>query len=220
MIKAFIKATDQIFDPQTRRIVWIAFATTVGLFCLLWLAVGIILLNTTFFAVEWLEIIIGWLGGLATATFTWLLFPTAVSAVISFFLEDIAQAVEKKHYPHIASTSSVPTTSKVLSTFRFLTIMLMLNILLIPLLITGPIFPFIFYGINGYLLGREYFELVAFRRIDTCSAITLRKKNAFQIFLVGVLVALLLTVPFVNLFTPIITTGMMVHLFEDFRNRV
>ena len=57
MIKAFIKATDQIFDPQTRRIVWIAFATTVGLFCLLWLAVGIILLNTTFFAVEWLEII-------------------------------------------------------------------------------------------------------------------------------------------------------------------
>jgi CysZ protein len=61
--------------------------------------------------------------------------------------------------------------------------------------------------------------MVAFRRIGPSEAIALRKKNAFQVFLVGIFVAFLLTVPIVNLLTPVITTGMMVHLFEDFKSR-
>jgi uncharacterized protein involved in cysteine biosynthesis len=72
--------------------------------------------------------------------------------------------------------------------------------------------------VNGYLLSREYFELVALRHMGLTEAKALRKKNAFQLFLTGVLVAFMLTVPMVNLLAPIIATGMMVHLFEDFRN--
>jgi len=60
-------------------------------------------------------------------------------------------------------------------------------------LFTGPFFPIIFYSINGYLLGREYFELVALRRMEFSEANALRKKNSFQIFLVGLFVAFLLT---------------------------
>jgi len=219
VIRAFIKATDQILDPMTRRVVWLALVSAVSLFVLLWTLVGILIVNTTFFSIGWLEIAISWLGGLATGTLTWLLFPSVLSAVIGLFLDDIANAVEQRHYPYLAPTNTISTINKLLTTFRFLTIMLLLNLLMIPFLLTGPIFPLIFYSINGYLLGREYFEMVAFRRIGPSEAIALRKKNAFQVFLVGIFVAFLLTVPIVNLLTPIITTGMMVHLFEEFKSR-
>mgnify|MGYP006433068489 FL=1 len=90
---------------------------------------------------------------------------------------------------------------------------------MLPLLLAGPLFPFVFYSVNGYLLGREYFELVALRRLGPAEATALRKRNGFKLFMTGALIAFLLTVPVVNLLAPIIATGMMVHLFEDFRNR-
>jgi len=219
MIRALIKATDQILDPKARRVVWIALATAIVVFVLLWVLVGALLINTASFSIGWLEIAINWLGGLATGALTWLLFPSAISAVIGFFLEDIASAVEQRHYPDLGPANVISTANTVLRTLRFLAIILSLNILMLPFLLTGPLFPFVFYSINGYLLGREYFELVAFRRTGTSEAKALRKKHAFQIFLVGIFVAFMLTVPIVNLLAPIITTGMMVHLFEDFSHR-
>ena len=87
MIRAFIKATDQILDPITRRVVWTALLSGVGVFALLWAIVGALLLNTAFFTVGWINIIFNWFGGLATGALTWLLFPAAMSAIISFFLE-------------------------------------------------------------------------------------------------------------------------------------
>jgi CysZ protein len=218
VIKAFIKAAGQISDPEARQVVWIALATAVAVFVLLWTLVGFLLANTAFFSIGWLETAIDWLGGIATGVLTWLLFPAAISTVIGFFLEDIANAVEKRHYPDLAPSYAMSTTDTVLTTLRFLAIMLTLNILMLPFLLTGPLFPFVFYTVNGYLLSREYFELVALRHMGLTETKALRKKNAFQLFLTGVLVAFMLTVPMVNLLAPIIATGMMVHLFEDFRN--
>ena len=219
MIRALIKATDQILDPKARRVVWIAIATAIAVFVLLWALVGALIVNTASFSIGWLEFDINWLGGLATGALTWFLFPSAISAVIGFFLEDIASAVERRHYPNLPPANATSTAITVLATFRFLAIILSLNILMLPFLLTGPLFPFVFYSINGYLLGREYFELVAFRRTGPTEAKALRKKHAFQLFLVGIFVAFMLTVPIVNLLAPIITTGMMVHLFEDFSHR-
>jgi uncharacterized protein involved in cysteine biosynthesis len=219
LIGAFIKAVDQILDPKVRRIVWIALATAVAVFILLWTLVGSLLINTDFFSIGLLEVAIDWLGGLAVGALTCLLFPSAISVVIGFFLEDIANAVERKHYPDLAPANAISCANTVLTTLRFLAIMLFLNILMLPFLLTGPFFPFVFYSINGYLLGREYFEIVAFRRTGPSEAKALRQKHAFQLFLVGIFVAFMLTVPIVNLLAPIITTGMMVHLFEDFSHR-
>ena len=219
MIQAFIKAAGQITDPKARQVVWIALATAGAIFVLLWTLVGFLLANTAFFSIGWLETVIDWLGGLAAGALTWLLFPAAISAVIGFFLEDIANAVERRHYPDLDPAFAKATSVTILTTLRFLAIMLTLNILMLPFLLTGPLFPFVFYSVNGYLLSREYFELVALRHLGPAEAKALRKKNAFQLFLTGVLVAFMLTVPVLNLLTPIIATGMMVHLFEDFNNR-
>ena len=219
MIKAFIKAAQQISDPRARRVVWIALLAAAGVFIALWALIGFLLANTALFTIGWLETAIDLLGGLATGVLTWLLFPATISAVIGLFLEDIASAVEERHYPKLGPAHGTEFSDTVITTLKFLGIMLVLNILMLPFLLTGPLFPFVFYSVNGYLLSREYFELVALRRVTSLEAQALRKRNALKLFLTGVLVAFLLTVPIVNLLAPIIATGMMVHLFEDFRNR-
>ena len=126
---------------------------------------------------------------------------------------------EKKYYPYSSSIGGAGTFNTLLTTLRFFLIMLSLNILILPFLLSGPFFPFVFYVMNGYLLGREYFELVALRRTRAVEVKTLRKKNMLTLFLTGLLLAFMLTIPVINLVTPIIATGMMVQLFEEFRNK-
>ena len=219
MIKAFIKATDQISDPRARRVIWRSLATALVAFIVLWSIIGFLLANTSLFAIGWLETAIDLLGGLATGIITWLLFPAIISALIGLFLDDIAQAVEDRHYPTLPAASGLPVGEAVLTALRFLGLMLLLNLLLLPFLLVPPLFPFVFYSVNGYLLSREYFELVALRRLSSEDARTLRKRYSLKLFLAGVVIAFLLTVPVVNLLAPIIATGAMVHLFESFRGK-
>ncbi len=77
----------------------------------------------------------------------------------------------------------------------------------------------VIYQLNGNLLGREYFELVAARRFDAAGVRRLRRKYRGRVMLAGVVIALLLTVPIVNLVTPIVATGFMLHVFECLRRR-
>ena len=105
----------------------------------------------------------------------------------------------------------------------FIAISLALNILALPLylllLFLPPFNLFVFYLLNGYLLGREYFEIVAVRRLDMATAKLLRRTYRGRVFMTGVVIALLLTVPLVNLITPIVATAFMLHVFEGLRRR-
>jgi uncharacterized protein involved in cysteine biosynthesis len=78
----------------------------------------------------------------------------------------------------------------------------------------------VFYALNGYLLGREYFELVALRRLDESSVRALRRSYQGSIFLSGALIAFITTIPLLNLAAPVVATAFMVHLFESLRRRV
>ncbi len=219
MIKAFIKAIDQLSDPRARRVVWRALALALVVFIILWMIIGFLLANTALFAIGWIEAAIDLLGGLATGMVTWLLFPAIISALIGVFLDDIAQAVEDRHYPSLPAAVGLPVAQAVMTSLRFLGLMILLNLMLLPFLLTGPLFPFVFYSVNGYLLGREYFELVALRRLSPADVRSLRKSNGLKLFMAGVVIAFLLTVPLVNLLAPIIATGAMVHMFESFRGK-
>jgi len=72
----------------------------------------------------------------------------------------------------------------------------------------------LFYALNGYLLGREYFELAASRRIDPVSARNLRKRHRILVYFAGVVIAFLFSIPFVNLIAPLLGAAWMVHLFH------
>jgi len=219
MFKAFSKGLSQLNDGPTRQVLLLSVGIALIVFFALWSSVAYTLTNTAFFQMGWLETAVDVLGGLATAVLTWFLFPGVVSAVISLFLERVADCVEARHYPELAKTEGPPISDALLSSIRFLAIFVLLNLLMLPFLFFPPIFPFVFYGVNGYLLSREYFELVALRRVDAEQAKVLRKANQGQLFVAGVVIAFLLTIPVINLITPVVATAAVIHLFESWRRK-
>ena len=91
------------------------------------------------------------------------------------------------------------------------------NICGLPLLFIPPLFFIVYWSLNGYLLGREYFELVALRRVELNDALALRKRWKVALFIAGAGFAFMLTVPILNIIAPVIATAVMVHLFEAWR---
>ncbi|MEM8978481.1 MAG: EI24 domain-containing protein, partial [Pseudomonadota bacterium] len=77
-----------------------------------------------------------------------------------------------------------------------------------------PFAPIIFWGLNGFLLGREYFHLVAVRRVGLAEARRLRKLHFASIWAAGTLMAVPLSVPLLNLVIPIFGVATFTHIFH------
>lgn len=214
LISAAMKGLGNFSNPRVRLVFWRSIGLSILVFIALLIFVNVLLQQTAFFETAWLETGVDVLGGLAVFLVSLLLFPAAITAVISIFLDDVADAVEKTDYPHLPPARTPPVSEAIIAGARFFGIMVLLNVFLLVLLAVPIIFPFVFYGVNGYLVGREYFELVAQRRLSSRAYTQLRKRRRLTIFITGVLLVFLLTVPFVNLVMPIFATAMMVHLYH------
>ena len=217
MLSAYIKALDQLSDAAVRRVLWMSIAIAAAVFAALWGVIDYLLAHTALFETGWLEWVTDTLGYVATLLLTWFLFPGVVSAAVGVFLETVARAVEARHYAHLTPPPGLPPGQSVLAALRFLAVLVAVNVILLPFLLIAPVFPFVFYAANGYLLGREYFELVALRRVGAEEARALRRANRGRLFAFGAVTAFLLTVPVANLLTPVVACAAMVHLFEAWR---
>jgi uncharacterized protein involved in cysteine biosynthesis len=218
MINVFSRGLAQLSDPRIRKVVWIAIGSAFIVFVLLWGAIGTLLGATSVSSIGWLEWVVDLLGGLATLVLTWFLFPAVIGVVIGLYLEDIVDAVETRHYPGLPAPIEQSILPALMVALRYLGVLVALNLVLLVFLLLGPLFPFVFYTVNGYLLGREYFELVAMRRLDPDAARRLRLAHRGELFLAGVVMAFLLTLPLVNLLAPVVITAAMVHLINGWRN--
>ncbi len=236
MFAALAKAFRQLSDPASRGVLWRAVGASLALFIALWVGFGLFLGWVSGLLVAWLgswDFLSGSLEALQWifegVSFTglifvsFLLFPAAMAFILSFLLDDIAESVERRHYPGLPPARNQPLAEAIVGALSFFAIATILNLILLPLylilLFVPPFNLFVFYGLNGYLLGREYFEVVALRRLDRSSARQLRRRFRGKVFLAGVIIAFLLTVPFVNLVTPLVATGFLLHLFEGIRTR-
>lgn len=218
MIGAYVKGIGQLSDPKARAVVWKALGLAVLTFAGVWAGMAMLLTHTTITDIGWLNTLSDWLGGALVLVLTWFLFPAVMSTVIGLLLDDICDAVEARHYPDLGPDRDIPILETVVGSLKFLGVMVALNILMLPFLFLGPLFPFVFYAVNGYLLSREYFELVALRRIGPAEALALRKAHQGTLFLAGVVAAFLLTLPVVNLLAPIVAVAATVHLFQGWRS--
>ncbi len=215
MLNAFALSFAQLGDPRIRAVLVKTALGTLLIFALLWIAVGILLVELGP-SLPWLHWTVILLGHLATAVLAWLLFPGLSGLVVSFHLEAVARAVERQHYPELAPPPPQRLGVFVRAGLRFAAASIALNLLAIPIYLFVPgINLLFFYGLNGYLLSREYFELVALRRIAPEEARRMRLAHPSRMLLSGVAIAFLLTVPVVNLVAPVFATALMVHLFQD-----
>jgi uncharacterized protein involved in cysteine biosynthesis len=80
--------------------------------------------------------------------------------------------------------------------------------------LSGPFAPLVFWAVNGYLLGREYFQMAAMRRLGRDGAAALRRRHRGQIFAAGLLMAAPLSLPLVNLVVPVLGAATFTHLFH------
>jgi len=218
MLKALSRSASQLNDTATRQIMWLSVGAAVLVFIGLWTGIAFALTQTVFFQWGWLETITDFFGGLATAVITWFLFPGVVSAIIGLFMDQIADCVEARHYPDLPKTKGPPFLDSIIASIKFLGIYVIINLCLLPFLFLGPLYLPIFYIANGYLISREYFELTAHRRLSITSARALRKANKWQLLSLGIAITFLLTVPIINLITPVIAVGTIIHLSQAWRN--
>jgi uncharacterized protein involved in cysteine biosynthesis len=165
----------------------------------------------------WLDTSLAVAGSAATVVVAWLLFPVTIAVALGFFAEEVADAVERRHYPELPPPSGMAIGESVRGALRFGAVALLLNVLALPLyLLPGPNI-LIYLALNGYLLGREYFELVAGRRLPPATVSALRRRLSARLWVAGVIIAGMLAVPFFNLVAPVVAVAFMVHLFERLR---
>jgi len=218
MLSALSRAFAQLPSPEMRGPLLRSVAWACLVFALLWvgLAAGIhyALMRDEY----WIEILAGILGSLAAPALTWLLFPSMVLMILGFYSEAIIRAVEQRHYPNLATPPKSRQMANLWSGIRLALIGLVLNIVALPLYLLFPGLNLVlFLGLNGYLLGREYFDVVALRRVDWRTAQRLWRGHRVSFILSGVVVAGLFALPVLNLVAPIIGLAAAVHLVERFR---
>jgi uncharacterized protein involved in cysteine biosynthesis len=214
---AISKAVAQLGDPAIQRLI--------GLSILLTIAVFAVLAVLAWWLIGWLSGLQGWwgeaaqIGGLlATAVIAWFTFPALAAAISAIFSDRVVEAVEARYYPGRPAPFEVPLWESILDGLKLALLSLVANLLALPFLIFPPLYFVIAYGINGYLLGREYYEMPAFRRLQRRVAKQVYAANRGRFTLGGVLIAILSTIPIVNLIAPILAAAFMVHLFESVVN--
>lgn len=215
----FTKALAQLGDAKFRRVLLGSLAVTVLLLAGATWGVQLILPDQVvlpFFG----EIgVLSWLlsGFVLVAMIglsVFLMVPVA-SVFIGFYLESISEAVERKHYPDLPPAPRTPLADTVLDSLKFFGLIVVVNLLALVIYLASTLLaPVVFWVVNGILLGREYFQLVALRRLGRKEADALRRKHRVQIWLAGVLMAVPLSLPVVNLIVPLLGAATFTHLFH------
>ncbi|MFZ8878908.1 MAG: EI24 domain-containing protein [Paracoccaceae bacterium] len=143
-----------------------------------------------------------------------LMVPVA-SAISSFFVDDVARAVEDRHYPNSQSQYRSKLSEEVRESLGFLGIMLVANLIALIFYALFIVFaPIIFWSLNGYLIGREYFYMAAKRYVGRENALSAFRENRFRVWMCGVTLVLPMSVPLLNLLVPVLAAASFTHLFQ------
>ena len=156
----------------------------------------------------------GWAAGLLLAVLLAFLIGPVSAAIASLFLDDVAAVVERESYPAAPAGRAMPVVAGLVLSLKFFGIVILGNLLALLLLLVPGINLAAFFLVNGYLVGREYFEFAALRYRRELEAKALRKRYGGTIFMAGLLLAAFLAVPILNLLTPLFAAALMVHLHQ------
>ncbi len=218
MLQAAGQAFRDLFTPPFRAVLFKSVGFTIALLVAL---IAALIWAFGYFAAlpGWAETTIQWLGGGALVVGSIFLVPPVSSLVAGLYLDDIAGEVERQHFPQDPPGQALPSPLAIGLALRFFFIVLAVNLLALFLLLVPGVNLIAFYLGNGYLLGREYFELAAMRHMPPSEARSLRKANRGAVFVAGLIVAGLASVPILNFLTPLFATSFMVRVYKKLAAR-
>lgn len=218
-------AASQLFSSEFRQVFLKTLGLTILALIALWFGIREVF---DWLAWPWIEALLpdmpawtGWLGliaaiiaGIGLALGLALLIAPVTAIVAGLFLDDVAEVVEKTDYPRDAPGRPVPALRSLVLAIKFFGIVILGNLLALFLMFIPLVNIGAFFLVNGYLLGREFFEFAAMRFRSEQDAKELRRRNAGTVFLAGLVIAAFLAVPILNLLTPLFAAAMMVHLHK------
>jgi CysZ protein len=229
MLDAAVKALSQILSPPMRSILWrsiglalvLIVVLAVGLQRLLsWLATSgegwaEATLGPSFHVpieiLAWIISIAASLGVVLGAVF---LMPAITSLVASVFVDDVADHVEREHYPAERPGMALPLGIAMTEGIKTALLTIVVYLIALPFVFFAGAGFIAFFIATAWLLGREYFELAAMRFRPPAEAKAMRKQNAAIIFTAGLVIAAFVSIPIVNLATPLFGMAFMVHMHK------
>jgi len=214
MIDDAIAAFAQIFTPPFRATLLKSLALTIGLLALAWLALDRIGLALVPIAAPWLATAFAILLGLGLFVGLAFLLAPVTSLVAGLFLDEIAGLVEREIDPNGPPGKAAPALTSALFGLRFALLSIAVNLIALILLFVPGVNLVAFLGANGYLFGREYFELAAMRFRSPDDARAMRQRHSLSVFVGGLVIAGFVSIPLLNLFTPLFATALMVRLHK------
>jgi len=215
LIISSLRAVRSLFTPGMFSVFILSILVTIASL------IGFITFSSMFFG--WLSAhmenhptlahLLPWIGSIGATLIAWILFPGIMPVIVNFFDDRIARLIERHDYPTVIQR--IPSFwPEFLHDMRFSAMAIGLNILVLPLYLLPVINLFLFYVLNGYLLGREFFSMAARRHLSIADTEILRKRYARTVMTAGIILTVLATVPVINLFAPFWGIAVMVHLYH------
>ena len=239
MIDAAIKALAQMVSPPFRWVLLKSAGLALGLIILIAIGLHRLLVWLATAGASWAETVFGISAPAPLSIFIWVvsvaaglgiivgsvfLTPAVTALVGSFFVDDIALEVERTHYPGQPVGRPLRLTRAVVEGVKTALLAVLVYLIALPFLLFAGFGVIIFFLASAYLLGREYFELAAMRHQPVAEAKELRKTHQSAVFLAGMFIAAFVSIPIVNLATPLFAMAFMVHVHQrimgDTRPRV
>jgi CysZ protein len=215
-----------LFTPLARAIAQLDDPVLLGVLVrsLLWSAACFIALHfAVMSAIHDLLDLHGWLGWAADVVGSigasllalWLFLPVAVM-ISTFYIDRIAAAVERRHYPALPTARGASGAVQLWDGISICGRILLLNILALIAALMLPVAGLIFaWAIGGYAIGRGLFAAVAMRRMPRSAAAILYRRARPMILTQGCVLALAAYIPVLNLLIPVVGTAVMVHVLDQ-----
>lgn len=226
ILTSFAMAWGDLFRPGALRVLGLGVALSLALLAALYAGlvtlIGIFVPDTLTLPwigeIGWVDDLLSWASLVPMLILsTFLMIPVA-SAFCGLFLEDVADMVEEAHYPGLPPVQRLGLGETLREAINFVGVIVganLLALLIYPFVI--PFAPFLFFSLNGYLLGREYFQMAALRRMERADARRLYQENRFLIWAAGALMAVPLAIPLLNILVPVLGAATFTHLFHRLR---
>lgn len=214
-----------LFSPETRAILWKVLGLTLVALSALWFSLREFFLFSVwpwlagFFPTVpdwagWLVFVLGLFASIGLALAMALLLAPVTAMIAGLFVDDVAEVVEKRDYAADQPGSPMPMFDALVQSLQFFGVVILGNLAALILLFVPGVNLVAFFLVNGYLLGREFFEFAATRLRPKQEARDFRRKHAPTVFMAGLVIAAFLAIPILNLLTPLFAAGLMVHLHK------
>jgi CysZ protein len=229
MLDAAIKALSQILSPPMRSILWRSIGLALVLIVVLAIGLQRLLSWLATSGEGWAEALLGpsfqtpldifaWIisiaAGLGVVLGAVLLMPAITSLVASLFVDEVADHVEREHYPADRPGAALPLPRAISEGMKTALLTILVYLIALPFVLFAGAGFIIFFIATAWLLGREYFELAAMRFRSPLEAKAMRKENAAAVFTAGLVIAAFVSIPIVNLATPLFGMAFMVHMHK------